>query len=337
MDSLFLYSESNPKFMNINTLRVFTAIAFICSSITLFSQNSSDTAKGVSEKNYRIYSVKLGKEVTMQDIALDVKNYDVVFYGEEHNDSVTHFAEKTLFADLYNTYKGTITLSMEMFDRDVQDVMNEYLAGYIREKDFKHDTRVWSNYRDYRPMVELAKEKHLDVVCANAPSRYTNIAGRKGEKGLTALPESSKKYFAPLPYDTATGKYYEKLQEMSGHTMAPISKNDTAKLPAMPPMPMMAFDLVVAQSLWDATMAYSISEYLKAYPAKKVMQVNGKFHSEQGYAVVAQLRKYSPKTKILIVSSASDDGFPNIDWTKYKDLGDYILITDPKVPKTFKD
>ena len=232
-----------------------------------------------------------------------------------------------------------MTLSMEMFDRDVQGVMNEYLAGYIREKDFKKDARVWSNYRDYKPMVELAKEKHLDVVCANAPSRYTNIAGRKGEKGLEALPEASKKYFAPLPYDTATGKYYEKLQEMSGHMMTPApAKNDTAKQPAMPPMSMMSFDLVVAQSLWDATMAYSISEYIKAHPQKKIMQVNGRFHSEEGYAVVEQLKKYSPKTKILLVSSSSDeDSFPNIDWSKYKNLGDYILITDPKVPKTFKD
>jgi uncharacterized iron-regulated protein len=295
----------------------------------------ADTAKGLSTANYRIYSVKLGKEVTMQDIVNDAKNYDVVFYGEEHNDSVTHFSEKTLFAGLVDKYNTSMTLSMEMFDRDVQGVMNEYLNGYIRERDFKHDARVWSNYRDYRPMVEMAKDKHLDVVCANAPSRYTNIAGRKGEKALMELPETSKKYFAPLPYDTATGKYYEKLQEMSGHTMAP-AKSDTGKQ-APPPMPMMAFDLVVAQSLWDATMAYSISEYLKAHAGKKVMEVNGRFHSEQGYAVVAQLRKYNPQAKILIVSSASDDSFPTIDWTKYKDLGDYILITDPKVPKTFKD
>jgi uncharacterized iron-regulated protein len=314
------------------------AIYFAFTSSTLYAQSPADTNKGLSEKNYRIYSVKLGKEVSFQDIANDMKNYDVVFYGEEHNDSVTHFSEKTLFTTLYNTYNSTITLSMEMFDRDVQGVMNEYLSGYIREKDFKHDARVWSNYRDYRPMVELAKEKHLDVVCANSPSRYTNIAGRKGEKGLEALPEASKKYFAPLPYDTATGKYYEKLMEMSGHTMSPTpAKSDTAKQPAMPPMPMMAFDLVVAQSLWDATMAYSISEYLKIYPQKKVMQVNGKFHSEEGFAVVAQLRKYSPKTRVLIVSSASDDSFPNIDWSKYKTLGDYILITDPKVPKTYKE
>jgi uncharacterized iron-regulated protein len=312
------------------------ALSFISKSLIAQTQNAATT--GLSEANYKIYSIKLGKEVTMEDVVNNMKNYDVVFYGEEHNDSVTHYAEKTLFSALYDKYNSTMTLSMEMFDRDVQNVMNEYLNGYIREKDFKHDARVWSNYRDYRPMVELAKDKHLDVVCANAPSRYTNIAGRKGEKALEALPESSKPFFAPLPYDTATGKYYEKLQEMSGHSMTTTPKSkDTAKQPAMPPMPMMTFDLVVAQSLWDATMAYSISEYLKAHPAKKVMQVNGRFHSEQGYAVVAQLRKYCPKAKILIVSSASDESFPTIDWSKYKDLGDYILITDPKVPKTYKD
>jgi uncharacterized iron-regulated protein len=302
-------------------------------SLITFSLQAQDTAKSLSPANYRLYSVKLGKEVSLQDIATEAKNYDVIFYGEEHNDSVSHYAEKMLLAALYDQYNKGITLSMEMFDRDVQGVMNEYLTGSIREKDFKKDARVWSNYKDYRPMVEFAKEKQLDVICANAPSRYTNLAGRKGEKALVVLPAESKKYFAPLPYDTATGKYYQKLQEMSGHTMAPQQK-DTGKA-AMPVMMMPAFDLVVAQSLWDATMAYSISEYMKTHPSKKIMQVNGKFHSEEGFAVVEQLKKYNPKAKILIISSATDDTFPKIDWSQYKQFGDYILITDPKIPKTF--
>ncbi len=224
-----------------------------------------------------------------------MKNYDVVFFmAKEHNDSVTHYAEKTLFHTLYDKYNSTMTLSMEMFERDVQTVMNEYLGGYIREREFKKDARVWSNYNDYRPMVELAKEKHLDVICANSPGRYGNLAGRKGEKALESLPEASKKNFAPLPYDTATGKYYEKLQEMSGHSMGPAPKNDTSKKAAQPPMMMPAFDLILAQSLWDASMAYSISEYIKLHPDKKIMQVNGKFHSEQGYAVVATIKEIQP-------------------------------------------
>jgi uncharacterized iron-regulated protein len=288
----------------------------------------------VTEKNYRVYSVKLNKEVPLNAIVDEMKNYDVLFYGEEHNDSVTHYLEKTIFEMLYKSYSTSTTLSMEMFDRDVQVVMNEYLKFGIREKNFNKDARVWSNYRDYKPMVEFAKNNKLDVVCANAPSRYTNLVGRKGQKALMELPEESKKFFAPLPYDTATGKYYDKLMGLSNHT--PTAKIDTVAKKPMP-LPMGGYNLIMGQSLWDATMAFSISEYLKKNTNKKVMQVNGRFHSDEGFAVVAQLKHFNPKIKSLIISTGSDEAYPNIDWSKHKNQGDYIIITDPQVPKTYKD
>jgi len=302
------------------------SLVFVLASTICFAQ--------ITEKNYKIYSVKQGKEVTLTDVVEDMKNYSVVFFGEEHNDSVGHYLENKLFEMLYRKYGNSMALSMEMFDRDVQPVMNEYLGGFIREKNFTKDARVWNNYRDYKPMVELAKTNKLDVICANAPSRYTNLAGRKGQKALMELPKESKKYFAPLPYDTATGKYYEKLLEMSGHG---LSKTDTAKVKAPPMGGMGSFNLIMAQSLWDATMAYSIHEYLKVNKTKKVMQVNGRFHSDEGFAVAKQVIKYGPDIKALILSTGSDESFPNIDWSKQKHLGDYIIITDPAVPKTFKD
>lgn len=302
------------------------ALVFILASVICSAQ--------VTEKNYKIYSSKQGKEVTLTDVVADMQNYHVLFFGEEHNDSVGHYLESKLFELLNQKYGNSITLSMEMFDRDVQPIMNEYLGGFIREKNFTKDARVWNNYRDYKPMVELAKTNKLDVICANAPSRYTNLTGRKGQKELMNLPAASKKFFAPLPYDTATGKYHEKLEEMSGHG---LSKTDTSKVKAPAMGSMGSFNLIMAQSLWDATMAYSIFEYLKTNKNKKVMQVNGHFHSDEGFAVAAQLKKYNPTIKELILSSGSDESFPNIDWSKQKHLGDYIIITDPNVPKTFKD
>jgi uncharacterized iron-regulated protein len=290
----------------------------------------------VTEKNYRIYSVKLDKEITLNDIADNMKDYDVIFFGEEHNDSVTHYLENKLLEALYQKYSNNITLSMEMFTRDAQTVMNEYLQGFVKEKTFRKDANVWSNYKDYRPMVEFAKKNKLDVICANAPSRYSNLAGNKGQSELMKLPVESKKNFAPLPYDTATGKYYEKLTGVSIHDMVPSKDTSSKKMPPMMP-PMGSFNLVMAQSLWDATMAYSISEYLNMNKGKKVMQVNGRFHSDEGFAVVTQLKKYSPKIKILVISTGTEDSFPNIDWSKLKQLGDYIIITDPTVPKTYKD
>lgn len=284
----------------------------------------------VTEKNYKIYSVKQSKEVSINDIVDDMKNSDVLFYGEEHNDSVTHYLENKIFESLYQKYNSSMTLSMEMFERDVQPIMNEYLTSDVREKNFKKDARVWSNYKDYRPMVEFCKTNKLDVVCANAASRYSNLAGRKGQKALMDLPLESKKYFAPLPYDTASGKYYEKLVGLFDNGKEKKKKQNNT--PNYEP-----FSLVMAQSLWDATMAFSIADYLEKNPTKKVFQVNGRFHSDEGFAVVTQLKNYNPKIKTLVISSGSDKSFPNIDWKKFENQGDYIIITDPSVPKTYKD
>jgi uncharacterized iron-regulated protein len=290
----------------------------------------------LTEKNYRIYSTSLQKEVGVEDIVDAMEENDVLFFGEEHNDSVTHFLENKIFETLFSRYGKQVTLSLEMFDRDVQIVMNEYLDGYIREKNFKKDARVWSNYADYRPMIEFAKTNNVDVICANAPSRYTNLAGRKGQEALRELSMEAKNHFAPLPYDTASDGYYEKLMGLSSHDPSP-SKDTAAKKAPLPAMAMGGFNLIVAQSLWDATMAYSIYEYLQVHRRQKVLQVNGRFHSDEGFAVVTQLQNYRPQTRSLVISSGSDEAFPNIQWEQYKHLGDFIIITDPQVPKTYKE
>jgi hypothetical protein len=213
--------------------------------------------------------------------------------------------------------------------------MDEYLRGDIREKNFLKDARVWNNYKDYKPMVEFAKKNQLDVVCANAAGRYTNLVGRKGQEALMALSAESYDNFAPLPYDTASGDYYEKLTGLTSHTAAP--SKDTASKKTAPIMAMGNFNMILSQSLWDATMGYSIAEYLKHHRGMKVMQVNGRFHSDEKFAVVTQLKNYRPRTKVLVISSGTDEAFPAIDWNEHKHLGDYIIITDPAVPKTYKD
>lgn len=311
-------------------VKEFSVRALLCLPvIVLYLQSYGQ----LTEKNYKIYSSKTGNEVAIESIVEAMTDADVLFFGEEHNDSVSHFLQAKILDILFQKFHGKIALSMEMFDRDVQIVMNEYLTGGIREKNFLKDARVWNNYKDYKPMVEFAKANNIDVICANAPTRYTNLAGRKGMDALMSLSKESKKNFAPLPYDTATGKYYEKLSELSGHGP---SISDTSKK-MLPVMSMGNFNLILSQSLWDATMAYSIAEYLKKNKKKKIMQINGRFHSDEGFAIVTQLKKYNPKLKSLIISSGTDMSFPNINWNMHKQLGDFIIITDPAIPKTFND
>ena len=90
-----------------------------------------------------------------------------------------------------------------------------------------------------------------------------------------------------------------------------------------------------AQNLWDATMAWSITKFLKKHRGYKLLQVNGGFHSQEKLGTAAQLKKYDPKVKVLNIACFDDDNFDNPDWSKYSKDNDYIILTDPKLPKTY--
>ncbi|GAC1308860.1 MAG: ChaN family lipoprotein [Mucilaginibacter sp.] len=269
-------------------------------------------------RHYKIYSTVKQKQVDLDDLANDLNHADVLFFGEEHNDSTSHYLEFTLFKKLADKYPAKVALSMEMFETDCQNVLNEYLGGLIREKNFITDARAWHNYKDYRPLVELAKEQHLPVIAANAPARYTNMGNRLGLTGLEQLNATGRSYMPPLPIDTATGVYYQKfVQIMGGHS-------------AMPGMQMYQ-----AQNLWDATMGWSIALFYKTHKGYKILQINGGFHSEEKLGAAAQLKKYAANVRILNIAAYSDEGFDNPDWGKFSKNGDYIILTDPKLPKAF--
>lgn len=268
-------------------------------------------------KHFKVFDVKNQKTTSIDAIIKEMNSADVLFFGEEHNDSIGHYLESEIFRKMITTYPGKVTLTMEMFHTDVQPTINEYLIGIISEKNFIKEARAWNNYKDYKPMIELAKANKLDVVGGNAAARYSNAVTRGGLELLHNLPEASKAFIAPLPIDTVTGRYHEKfIETLGGHSMGGMKVYQT-------------------QNFWDATMAWSIAKYAKKNKDKKIFQVNGRFHSDEKLGTMAKLNAYAPKLKMINISSFSADDFENPDWNKYKNLGDYIIVTDPKVKRSF--
>src|SRR5688572_3774162 len=150
------------------------------------------------EKHFKIYDTRSKQLTTIEQIAADCKNADVLFFGEEHNDSAGHYLEAAMLESLYKLYGREITLSLEMFETDCQFILDEYLDGYITEERFLKDARPWNNYKDYRPAVEFAKQNRLDIIAANPPRRYVNMVSRKGMRSLDSLPKSAKKFLPKL-------------------------------------------------------------------------------------------------------------------------------------------
>jgi len=214
----------------------FVFVAFLFMHITVFAQ--------LSGSNYRVFDTA-GNAVDLRQIISAAEQSDVVFLGENHDDAVAHFLQADLFTKIYEAYKEkrSIALSMEMFERDTQLVLDEYLKDLITEKKFLDDSRPWNNYKtDYRPLIEYAKQNKLAVLAANAPRRYVNMVSRGGRETLDKLSPEAKRWLAPLPYSQPSKQYSKKFTALMGG--ASSDNHGVSKI-------------LDSQALWDATMAFS--------------------------------------------------------------------------------
>lgn len=274
----------------------------------------------VSEQ-YHVFDGK-GNVASIERIVDAMGESEAVFLGELHDDAVGHALQFELYRLAVERYLPVrnVGLSLEMFERDVQIVLNEYLNGLISESHFMLSSRPWGNYKtDYRPLVELAKAKKQDVIAANAPRRYVNMVSRGGREALGPLSKEARAWLAPLPFGEPSEAYSKKFKSLMGPSAEAR----------------MGIDKILAsQSLWDATMAHSVADYLKQNKKALVIHLNGGFHTESRLGTVEHLLKYRPKTKALVVTIRYQEDYANFDKAKHTDLGDFVILTDAKQPKS---
>jgi len=276
----------------------------------------------ITDANFRIFDAK-GNPATLEKIIDALKNADVVFLGEQHDDAAAHFLQAEIFKKTFENYgkERGVALSLEMFERDVQIVLDEYLQNLISENHFLLSSRAWNNYKtDYRPLIEFAKENHLPVIAANAPRRYVNMVSRGNRETLNQLSPQAKSWLAPLPYGEPSKNYTDKFNALMGGM--PESSAGPGKI-------------LASQSLWDATMAHSISELLKRKKNALVVHLNGGFHSESRLGAVEHLARYSPKARVLVVTIKTSKEFPDFNKAADENAGDFVILTDPKLPRSF--
>jgi uncharacterized iron-regulated protein len=290
------------------------------------------------EARYRAFDSK-GRAVKLEEVVAALDSADVLFVGETHDDAVAHMLEAELFRRADERYsqnarhRRALALALEMFERDVQTVVDEYLAGLISERHFLLSSRPWNNYAtDYKPLLEYARAHHLPVIAANAPARYVSRVSTQGPDSLAPLSKEARGWLPPLPFPEASAVYAAKFNSfMSGGGGAPAQTPTAGAQPsphAQAANPHGGAHLLEAQTLRDASMAYSISEFLKRGGDPLVVQVNGTFHSEQRMGVPEQLAHYRRKARAVVVTILPDAARSGFDAATMGGLGDFVILTD---------
>ncbi|MFW5644672.1 MAG: ChaN family lipoprotein [Bacteroidota bacterium] len=196
---------------------------------------------------YLVYNAK-GKKVDFTKVIQKVSEADVIFFGESHDNPISHWLELKLIKDLPELTDGKLVVGVEMFEADDQLIIDEYFAGYYDDSRFEQEAKLWKNYQtDYKPLLLAARETGIPFVATNIPRRYANMVSKKGFEVLEDLSDQARQWMAPLPvpYDPDLPVYRDMLEMSMGH--GHVSEN-----------------FPKAQAIKDATMAHFISENLKA-------------------------------------------------------------------------
>jgi uncharacterized iron-regulated protein len=261
-----------------------------------------------------------GTQLTIDDIAAQSMHVGYVFFGEQHDDPETHFAELTLL-DALSRRGANVVLSLEMFERDVQPLIDEYLVGRLPESEFLARARPWPNYTaDYRPLVVLARARGWPVVAANVPRPVANAVSRQGLAALDSLPAASRAHVASdiqCPRDA----YYDLFAEqMKGHS-APGTTEDMNRA--------MTDRYYEAQCVKDETMAESIvAARARAGANAIVVHFNGAFHSDYSFGTVARvMRRATPRAGHLVISAIPVADPAASPPPEYETRGHFVILT----------
>lgn len=243
----------------------------------------------------RVYDVRQHAFSDFEAMLADVAKADVIFIGEQHDDANTHRLEVAVLDGLRRRGAAP-TLSLEMFERDVQPALDSYLAGKTTEDEFLKASRPWPRYAtDYRALVEMAKAQTWPVIASNVPRRYASEVAETGFKSLEAVPSEERSWIAAdlqCPKDAYFGRFADTIStHQPGGDNRP-SNDSGAEIERY----------YAAQCLKDETMAEAIAGAYERLGRRPIVHVTGAFHSDFGTGTAERVRRRLSGRRIAILT-----------------------------------
>jgi uncharacterized iron-regulated protein len=264
-----------------------------CVALATVTAQSVPSAESGAYVPQRVYDTRRATFADFEMMTADLARADVILIGEQHDDPNTHRLELAILEGLARR-NVAVTLSLEMFERDVQGSVDTYVGGSSAEDEFLKQSRPWPRYAtDYRPLVEFARARRWPVVAANVPRRIAADVAKVGKPAVDSLNATDRPLAAAdlqCPHDAYFDRFAE---QMGGHQSSSASGADTT-----------TERYYWAQCVKDETMAESIASAFAKLEGRPgvVVHVTGSFHSDFGEGTGERVRRRLAGRRVATVS-----------------------------------
>jgi uncharacterized iron-regulated protein len=233
----------------------------------------------------------------------------VVYVGESHTRYEDHLLQLRVIRALF-AQNPKLAIGMEMFSREAQPVLDRYVAGELSEREFLKQSGYFSkwsfDYRLYRDIINFARRNKLPIVALNQEKEIVSKVFKQGAAALT------DEELAKIPADrdlTILG-YRERITEvfaMHGqHGGTPEQVNGFFQ----------------AQSIWDETMAESVSNFLTAHPEKRMVVLAGQGHTDKTTAIPPRVARRMPAIRQAVILNSENEALDQSE-------ADYLIFSKP--------
>jgi uncharacterized iron-regulated protein len=234
-----------------------------------------------------IYHLPTGVKVSKQQMLDMISAYRVVFVGETHDNPASHRLELEVLTAMAERHPGQISLGLEMFTTEQQEVLDLWVAGTLTEKEFLKQSGWHSGWKMdfalYRDILLYARDQKIPVIGLNSPRELVKAIGQ------TPIDQLEPEQQARLPEMDLDDPYQRAMTE------AVFADHKAGKH--------MVDGFHRAQTLWDESMAESVAQHLEqAGPEQRMVVMAGGNHVRYGFGIPRRVYRRMPVSYVLVGS-----------------------------------
>jgi uncharacterized iron-regulated protein len=227
---------------------------------------------------------RTGHYISQQQLFSDLTRYPLVYVGELHDNPASHRLQVEILKAMQARHPGKVALGMEMFNNEQQDVLDQWVAGELSEKEFLRESRWFDNWRSdfelYRELLEYSRDQRIPVIALNVPKAL----GRK--VSMTPLDQLDEETREQLPEMDMSDTYQRTMVEkIFGAHGAGGS---------------MLESFLRRQTLWDEAMASAVATYMQENPDKHMVVAAGGWHVNYGFGIPRRVHRRMPLPYALV-------------------------------------